>query len=114
MKSLNEKLAELTPERRFAIEQRGEELIQEYMTLQELRKALDLTQTDIAEAMDIEQNHVSRLEKRQDMRLSTLKEYVEALGGSLNIIVDIPGKSPISISGIVGLTSYQSQPYHSI
>jgi len=103
MKSFRYKLAELPEDRRNAIEVDGAKLLQEYMTLQEVRKAMGITQTDIAENMEIEQNHVSRLERRTDMKLSTLKDYIEALGGKLNIMIDIPGQASIPISGIVGL-----------
>ena len=104
MKSFREKLAELPEQRRQAIEAEGQELLQEYMTLQEIRQAVGLTQKDVAEAMNIEQNHVSRLERRTDMRLSTLKEFTEALGGKLHVSIEVPGKAPISISGLVGLS----------
>jgi len=109
MKTFREKLAELPEERRSIIETEGQQLLQEYMTLQEIRKAIGLTQKEIAEAMDIEQNHVSRLERRTDMKLSTLKEFIEALGGKLKVSIEIPGKEPISISGLVGLEKDESQ-----
>jgi transcriptional regulator with XRE-family HTH domain len=98
MKSFRDKLAELSPERQAIVEARGEELYQEYLSLQELRKALAITQSDLADVLNIEQNNVSRLERRKDMKLSTLREFIEALGCELNLVVNVPGKGPVIIS----------------
>ncbi len=57
----------------------------EELTLQELRKDLDLTQVDAAEAAEMTQSELSRLESRGDHRISTLRRYVEALGGKLEV-----------------------------
>ena len=54
-------------------------------TLRELRRDLDLTQTELAEAAAMTQSELSRLESRADHRLSTLRRYVQALGGELEI-----------------------------
>jgi predicted transcriptional regulator len=55
------------------------------MTLQELRQGLDLTQVDAARAAEMTQSELSRLENRGDHRISTLRRYVEALGGRLEV-----------------------------
>jgi hypothetical protein len=55
------------------------------MTLQELRRELDLTQVDAARAAEMTQSELSRLESRGDHRISTLRRYVEALGGRLEV-----------------------------
>ena len=51
------------------------------MQLQELRRARHVTQVEVAKAMNVEQAAVSKLERREDMYVSTLREYVKALGG---------------------------------
>jgi predicted transcriptional regulator len=55
------------------------------LTLKELRKDLDVTQTELAEAADMTQSELSRLESRADHRVSSLRRYVEALGGEIEI-----------------------------
>ena len=73
----------LPKKRRKIIEVRAAEILAEEMTLQELRKALDQSQVTTAEVLGLKQAAVSRLENRDDMRISTLRQYVHALGGEL-------------------------------
>lgn len=61
------------------------------LELRELREQLQMTQTQVAEAMGVKQPTVNRMEARGgEIKLSTLKRYVEALGGSLEISVRFP------------------------
>lgn len=99
-KSLNEILESLPEERRNRIEARGEELLNEYLTLQDLRKAQELTQKRIADLLNMPQSGVSRLEKRSDMLLSTLREYIRAMGGELKLVAEFPDRGPVVLSGI--------------
>jgi predicted transcriptional regulator len=55
------------------------------MTLQELRRGMNVTQVDAARAAEMTQSELSRLENRADHRISTLRRYVEALGGQLEV-----------------------------
>jgi transcriptional regulator with XRE-family HTH domain len=55
------------------------------LTLKELRKDLDITQADLARAADMTQSETSRLESREDHRVSSLRRYLEALGGEIEI-----------------------------
>ncbi len=82
------------------IEKRGQEKVQEYLTLQELRKAQELTQAALATTLNINQDGVSKLEKRSDMLLSTLRSYIEAMGGELNLSVSFPDHKTVSLNGI--------------
>ena len=66
-------------------------------TLKELRKATDYTQDDLALAMDVGQGTISRIEKRDDMLVSTLQHYVESLGGSLQLLVSFPDGSALRV-----------------
>jgi DNA-binding XRE family transcriptional regulator len=62
--------------------------------LRALREAAGLTQEEIAEKVDVDQSQISRLERQgADTRLSILKRYVEALGGELQIVATLRGKS---------------------
>src|SRR5258708_27177518 len=89
MKTLNQKIREIGPARRKRVEARAAALIAEEMTLQELRQARKLTQVRMAKTLGISQDGVSRLEKRSDLLLSTLRKSVEAMGGNLSIKVVI-------------------------
>ena len=60
------------------------------MALYELRSARELTQGELAEQLNLEQPAVSKLERRTDMYVSTLRKYIEAMGGELEIIAHFP------------------------
>jgi hypothetical protein len=64
----------------------------EAMTLQELRRGLSKTQVDVAKTAEMTQSELSRLESRGDHRISTLRRYVEALGGQLEIAAVFNGR----------------------
>jgi DNA-directed RNA polymerase specialized sigma subunit len=66
--------------------------------LAQLRRILEFTQTDVAARMGIDQARVSRVEHTTDPKLSTLRAYVEALGGTLTIVAEIPGQEPLSLA----------------
>jgi len=90
----------LSPVRRKRIAARAAQLVAEEMTLQELRQARKLTQVRMAKALGITQDGVSRLEKRSDLLLSTLRKTVEALGGRLSLVAEFPDRGPVVLSGI--------------
>jgi len=91
---------ELSPARRKKVAARAAQLIAEEMTLQELRRARQLTQVRMAKALGISQDGISKLEKRSDLLLSTLQRTVEAMGGSLSLIAEFPDRGPVVLSGI--------------
>lgn len=99
-RSLQDKLASLDPARRARIEVEAERLHTEYLTLQELRKAKALTQVQLAETLGIQQATVAKYERQSDLLLSTLTSYVRAMGGSLKLLVEFPGRAPISLEGL--------------
>ena len=98
--SLEEKMAQLSPERQTRINELAERLHAEYLTLQELRKAKRLTQVQIAELLNIQQASVAQMEKRSDLMLSTLRSYIEAMGGKLRLMVEFPNHAPVSLEGL--------------
>ena len=98
--NVNDKIRHLSPSRRKKVEARAAELIAEEMTLRELRKARKLTQVRMARSLGITQDSVSRLEKRSDLLLSTLRKTVEAMGGSLSLVAEFPDRAPVMLSGI--------------
>jgi DNA-binding XRE family transcriptional regulator len=98
--TLKDKMKELSPAQRKKVEARAAELIAEEMTLRELRHARKLTQVKMAKALGVSQDSVSRLEKRSDFLLSTLRKTVEAMGGSLSLVAEFPDRAPVVLSGI--------------
>ncbi|MBK8388625.1 MAG: helix-turn-helix transcriptional regulator [Saprospiraceae bacterium] len=88
--SLDKVLKSLPKARQEKIEQNAAQLIKEYKSIQDLRKDLGLTQNDLAIKQGVKQVNISNLEKRDDMHLSTLKKYVQALGCELEINIKLP------------------------
>ena len=99
VKTLQEKLGELPAARRERILVEADRLHTEYETLQELRKAMDLTQEQLAEMLEIRQATIAQTEKRRDLKLSTLRGYVEAMGGKLRLTVEFADREPVSLVG---------------
>lgn len=85
----NELRAKMAPERRQRNRERTAALLLA-MDLAELRENLDVTQEELASRLRISQSNVSRLEKRRDMLVSTLRDVVEAFGGQLHITAEFP------------------------
>lgn len=92
-KKLDHLLEQLPAKRRATIEARADELA----TLKDLRQAVAQTQQDLAVALGVGQDTISRLEKRSDMLLSTLRRYVEAMGGKLELVAQFPNRPPVII-----------------
>jgi transcriptional regulator with XRE-family HTH domain len=78
------------------------------MALDELRNAKQLTQADMAELLNVPQSSISRIEQRTDMYLSTLRNYVQAMGGVLQIQAVFPEGSAVVINRF---GEYEDQPY---
>jgi transcriptional regulator with XRE-family HTH domain len=99
-RTLKDKLAALDPARRAGVEAEADRLHTEYLTLKELRKAKDFTQVQLAETLGIQQATVAKYERQSDLLLSTLSSYVQAMGGSLKLMVEFPGKKPVALDGL--------------
>jgi len=78
------------------------EIREHQATLGEVRRAQAFTQATIAQLLDMDQSEVSRLERRSDMLLSTLRSFIRAAGGDLQLIVTFPDK-PTAIELLIGL-----------
>ena len=105
MKTLNDKMAELSESRRQKIESRAAELAAEEMSLRDLRRAHRLTQARVGKALKIGQDGVSRLEQRSDLLISTLRNYVESMGGDLQLIARFPDRPAVAVTGLTGIGS---------
>ncbi|AGX86630.1 transcriptional regulator [Candidatus Symbiobacter mobilis CR] len=86
-------MAALPKERRQRVQARAMELA----TLKDLRQAAQQTQEQLASALGVGQDTISRLEKRSDMLLSTLRHYIESMGGQLNLVAQFPNRPPVVI-----------------
>lgn len=94
----SELIKDFSAERLQCIDDIVQELSAE-MPLRELRRARSLTQRELAESMNVQQPAVARLERRADMYVSSLRSYIEALGGKLRIVAEFP-------DGEVNITSF--------
>lgn len=113
MSTLKDIMDKLPPDRRKKIEERAQELIAEELTLRDLRKARKQTQERVAEKLGINQENVSRLERRSDLLISTLSDYVEAMGGKLCLVAEFPDRPPVALTGISALDNLAEQPAES-
>lgn len=92
-RKLDEVMAALPKERQERVQARAMELA----TLKDLRQAVQQTQEQLAMALGVGQDTISRLEKRSDMLLSTLRHYVESMGGKLELVAQFPNRPPVVI-----------------
>ena len=81
----------MSPERQARVKERTNEMLIE-IALQDLRKSLDLTQEQVAEAMQMNQAAVSKMEHQSDIYVSTLRKFIEALGGHVKIVASFPDR----------------------
>ena len=93
-----DRFARLPKARQKKILARAEEMIAEEMSLAELREACLRSQAQLAEKLGIQQAAVSRLERRTDMYLSTLRNLIASMGGTLRIIAQFPDRPPVCIN----------------
>jgi transcriptional regulator with XRE-family HTH domain len=91
-RNLNDIIADFPPARRARIDAEYNKLKQDVESLRELRKIAGKAQAEIAAALKIKQPSVSKIEKQADMYLSTLRSYVEAIGGKLELVVRLPNR----------------------
>ena len=90
----------LPPKRRAELDRRFKELVDEVESLRELRRLSRKSQAKIAKKLKISQPAVSKIERQTDMYLSTLRSYVEAIGGELEVIVRLPNRAPVKVKSL--------------
>jgi DNA-binding transcriptional ArsR family regulator len=108
-KSLSEVIAALPAGERRKIEARTKRLIAEEMSLRDLRKAIGKTQSVVAKRLKVGQDAVSKLEARGDMYISTLRGFVEAMGGELKLIAQFPNRPPMRLESMGSLASSRTR-----
>ena len=97
-RKLDDVMAALPKERQKRVQARAMELA----TLKDLRQAVQQTQAQMAAALGVRQDTISRLEKRSDMLLSTMRHYVECMGGKLELVAKFPDRPSVVIDHIGG------------
>lgn len=102
---LRERMSE---ERRARNQAAAKEMLAE-MPLRELRRARELSQASLAEHLDVQQGSVSKMERRTDMYISTLRSYIRAMGGDLVIQAHFP-EGVIVIDQFHGLEQQEGAP----
>ena len=95
--------AAFSQERKGRIAARVSELVAEEFALRDIRKSRQITQEQVAERLGGKQVYISRLEKRADVKISTLRDYIRALGGDLQLLVTFPDGEAVSIKEL-GMT----------
>lgn len=103
-KTLDDMIASLPRGQQIEVAARAARLIGDEMSLRDLRKAHELTQARVADALNISQDGVSRIEKRSDFLLSTLRSYIEAMGGKLRLVVEFPDRRPVNLGALESLS----------
>lgn len=96
-RTLDNFILSLPQEEQLAIQQEAERLIAEEMTLQELRKARECSQRVVGNVLNVNQAAVSKIERRTDMYVSTLRDFIRAMGGELDIVARFPDRAPVHI-----------------
>ena len=99
-RTLEELMDVLPAERRAKVEARSADLIAEVEGLKAFRQLAERSQKQIAQSLGIKQPSVHKIEKQTDLYLSTLRRFVEAAGGSLELRVELPGKGVLHLTGI--------------
>jgi|NGEPerStandDraft_6_1074524.scaffolds.fasta_scaffold291566_1 DNA-binding XRE family transcriptional regulator len=99
-RDVNDFISALPAARRRKIERQAAQIMNEHMSLQELRRARKLTQTKLAKSLGTAQKNISELERRTDMHISTLRRTVEAMGGELTLTAKFPNGAPIKLIGL--------------
>ena len=93
-------MAGLPAERRAKIEARAAELHDEVEGLKALRLLTERSQEQIAQSLGVKQPSVAKIEQQTDLYLSTLRRFVEAAGGKLELRVELPGKGVLHLTGL--------------
>ncbi|WP_213979437.1 XRE family transcriptional regulator [Sphingomonas sp. dw_22] len=99
-RSRSEIMTALPEDSRRRIEARTKELIAEVEGLKALRQLAERSQEQIAETLGVKQPSVHKIERQTDLYLSTLRRFVEAAGGKLELRVELPGKGVLHLTGV--------------
>lgn len=97
---LDQVIDKLPEGERAKIETRAQELIAEELSLRNLRRAIGKTQQTVATRLKIGQDAVSKIETRSDMYVSTLRDFIKAMGGELKLVAQFPNRPPVHLEAL--------------
>lgn len=95
---LNQKIDQLPLAQKAEVDGRAAELVLEEISLRALRTGLKRTQVELAEALGVGQDTVSRMEGRCNIMVSTLERYIKAIGGEISIVAEFPDRPPVKLA----------------
>ena len=93
-------MAQLAPERSARIRARAAEQLREIEGLKALRRLAQRSQEQIAQSLGVKQPSVLKIERQADLYLSTLRRFVEAAGGTLELRIELPGTGQFTLTGV--------------
>ena len=109
-RTLSEVIDALPKQRRERVDAQYRKLRDDVESLREIRKVAGKVQADIAAALKIKQPSVSKIEKQTDMYLSTLRSYVEAIGGRLDLVVRLPSRRAMYLNRLGEVLGGSAKP----
>lgn len=99
-RTLNEVIAAMPPESQARIAERTAQLQADVEGLKALRKLAQRSQEQIAQSLGVKQPAIVKIERQTDLYLSTLRRFVEAAGGTLELRIDLPGTGAFTLTGV--------------
>ncbi|WP_374413600.1 XRE family transcriptional regulator [Novosphingobium colocasiae] len=107
-RTLDEVIAAMPPDSQARIAGHTAQLQAEVEGLKALRKLAQRSQEQIAQSLGVKQPAVVKMERQADLYLSTLRRFVEAAGGTLELRVELPGTGPFTLTGVgeIGVTQH--------
>ncbi len=118
--SLEAMLQEQSPEIREQIERDALAIVAESRTLAQLRKDAGLTQEQVAEALETTQANLAQIERKDDVLVSTVSRVVQAMGGRLRLMADLPGRGLVEVNlspgavNLLGKKALKRNPAHPV
>lgn len=109
MISHDDYMRKLSEEDRQKVLAMAKELIAEEKTLRQIRRAREYSQVTLAEILGMNQGDLSKFERRTDAYLSTIRRYIEALGGTLELVATFPDTGSVKITNIGELDGEEAE-----
>ena len=99
-RTLNEVIAAMPPESQARIAEQTAQLQADVEGLKALRKLAQRSQEQIAQSFGVKQPAIVKIERQTDLYLSTLRRFVEAAGGTMELRIDLPGTGAFTLTGV--------------
>lgn len=109
MISHDDYMRKLSEEDRQKVLAMAKELIAEEKTLRQIRRAREYSQVTLAEILGMNQGDLSKFERRTDAYLSTIRRYIEAMGGTLELVATFPDTGSVKITNIGELDGEEAE-----